>query len=103
MGFNAAGLFCKLESFKRNISIFMPGVIFVQETKARQKNKLKIENYSIFEQIRANNAGGGLLIAIHNSFEPVCILEDNANEILIVEANLQGQKVRFITAGKCSC
>ena len=51
-----------------------------------------------FEQIRTNNSGGGLLIAIPTSMNPVCILEDNENEILIVEACLAGQKVRFFNA-----
>ena len=38
---NATGLFNKLESFHRNISLFKPGVFFVQESKAKWKNKLK--------------------------------------------------------------
>ena len=98
MGVNAAGLNCKIESYVRNVSVFKPGAIFVQETKARQKRKFELENYKTFEQIRANNSGGGLLIAIPESMNPVGILEDDENEILIVEATLGRNKVRFFTA-----
>ena len=40
-------MFNKLESFYRNISLFKPGVFFIQETKARQKNKVKLDEYVI--------------------------------------------------------
>ena len=45
LGANSAGLFNKIESFYRNISLFKPGVFFIQETKARQKNKVKLDDY----------------------------------------------------------
>ena len=57
LGANSAGLFNKLESFHRNISLFKPGVFFVQETKARQKNKVKLDDYVIFQHIRNLSAG----------------------------------------------
>ena len=40
LGANAAGLLNKLESFHRNISLFKPGVIFVQEIKVKVKIRL---------------------------------------------------------------
>ena len=98
IGFKAAGLNCKIESYQRNVSVFNPSAIFIQETKARQKKKFELKNYDTFEQIRTNNSGGGLLIAIPTSMNPVCILEDNEHEILVVEASLHGQKVRFFNA-----
>ena len=52
LGENAAGLFNKLESFDRNISLLKPGVFFIQESKGRQKNKVKLNDYVIFEHIR---------------------------------------------------
>ena len=45
---NAAGLFSKLESFSRIMTLFKPGVIFVQETRENQKNKIKMRDYEIF-------------------------------------------------------
>ena len=52
IGVNAAGLFNKTESLMRIVSLFKPGVVFVQETKARRKNKLNLANYVCFEMIR---------------------------------------------------
>ena len=88
LGANAAGLFNKLESFYRNISLFKPGVFFIQESKARQKNKIKLNDYVIFEQIRNLSGGGGLLTAVHKSMKPVSVGNDDCEEILVVEGNV---------------
>ena len=96
LGANSAGLFNKLESLRRNVSLFSPGVIFIQESKARKKNKLKLDDYTVFEHIRKNSGGGGLLTAVHSSLKPVSISNDDEEEILVVEANLPNSKVRFI-------
>ena len=85
LGANSAGLFNKLESFYRNISLFKPGVFFIQETKARQKNKVKLDEYVIFEHIRNLSAGGGLLTAVHKSLKPVSVNNEESEEILVVE------------------
>ena len=50
LGNNAAGLGNKTESFLRNIQHFKPGVYFVQETKCKVKNKIKHDDYVLFEQ-----------------------------------------------------
>ena len=96
LGANAAGLFNKLESFYRNISLFKPGVFFIQESKARQKNKIKLNDYVIFEHIRNLSAGGGLLTAVHKSLKPVSVSNDDTEEILVVEGEVSKSKVRFI-------
>ena len=96
LGANAAGLFNKLESFYRNISLFKPGVFFIQESKARQKNKIKLDDYVIFEHIRNLSAGGGLLTAVHKSLKPVSVSNDDTEEILVVEGKVSNSKVRFI-------
>ena len=70
----------------------------LQETKCKRKGTLKIENYTIFENIRSNNFGGGLLTAVHNSLSPVCVSEGVDVEILVVECKLKGFPVRFINA-----
>ena len=84
LGANAAGLFNKLESFHRNISLFKPGVFFVQESKAKRKNKLKLDDYTVFELIWKHSGGGGLLIAIHKSLKPVSVSNEDEEEILVV-------------------
>ena len=97
LGANAAGVANKIDSVKRLISRFNPGVIFIQETKLRRKNKIKLDQYEVFEQIREKSEGGGILTAVHQSLEPVCISEgDDGEEIMTVEATVKGSRVRFI-------
>ena len=96
LGANAAGLINKKESFLQNISLFNPGVFFIQESKARIKNKIALNDYTIFEVIRKNLGGGGLLTAVHKSLKPVSINTDDEEELLVVEANIYETKVRFI-------
>ena len=96
LGANAAGLFNKKESFLRNISLFNPGVFFIQESKARVKNKIVLNDYITFELLRNNSGGGGLLTAVHKSLNPISINCDNEEELLVVEAKLANNKVRFI-------
>ena len=98
MGANSAGLLNKKESFERNLNLFLPGVFFVQETKLRRKNKIKHPNYLIFEYLRENNSGGGLLTAVHKSLLPVSVSNDTEEEVLVVEATIGEAKVRFINA-----
>ena len=96
LGANSAGLYNKKESFQRYLNLFLPGVFFVQETKLRRKNKIKHPNYVTFEYIRENNAGGGLLTAIHKSLNPVTVSNDTNEEVLVVEATIANNKIRFI-------
>ena len=59
MGVNAAGLRPKLMTFKKVLKDLNPSVFSVQETKMKQKGKLKIEDYIIFEKIRNKKENGG--------------------------------------------
>ena len=76
LGGNSAGLINKKESFLRNISLFKPAAYFIQESKVSRKNKIMVDDYLIFEQIRNNTGGGGLLTAVHKSLNPVNISEE---------------------------
>lgn len=67
IGANAAGIANKMDSLHRIINVFKPAVIFLQETKKRVKNKLKLYGYVVFEQLRTNSAGGGLMTAVHKT------------------------------------
>ena len=96
LGNNAAGILNKLESFKRHVNKFQPSVYFVQETKCRKKNKLKHPDYVIFEHVRKNSAGGGLLTAVHKNLKPVSVSEETEVEILVVEGKVNNKSVRFI-------
>ena len=97
IGANTAGLLNKIQSLKSLISRFEPAVILLQETKVRSKNKLKLDNYFVYEHIRTESGGGGLLTAVHKSLEPVEITNiEDGEEILTVEAIINNKKVRFI-------
>ena len=98
IGCNSAGLLNKMESLKRNIQIFNPGVIFIQESKTKRKDKVKLGNYVIFERIRKTCGGGGLLTGVHKNLEPVRVGDDSDEEVLVVEAKLVNKKVRLINA-----
>ena len=89
LGGNSAGLMNKKESFLRNISLFKPAAYFIQESKVSRKNKILVNDYVIFEHIRTNCGGGGILTAVHKTLNPVSVSEENdGEEILVVEANL---------------
>ena len=99
LGGNAAGLLNKKESFLRNISIFKPVVYFIQETKVNKKNKIQVEDYAIFENIRNKTSGGGIMTAVHKALQPINVSEDvEGEEILVVEATIGGnkRKIRLI-------
>ena len=97
IGANAAGLNNKLDSFQRLISLFTPGVIFIQESKAKRKGLIKADNYVIFEQLRKSSGGGGLLTAVHHNLSPVSI-NDEKDDILVVQAKVGTKSVRLINA-----
>ena len=97
LGSNSAGLMNKKESFQRNISLFKPAVYFIQESKVPKKNRIALNDYEIFEHIRNNTAGGGLLTAVHKSLNPISVSEEiEDEEILVVEATFRKNKVRLI-------
>ena len=96
LGTNSAGILNKEESFKRNISLFNPGVFFIQESHVPRKGKLKVNDYVIFESVCKNSGGGGLLTAVHKNLNPVSIGEETDDEVLVVQAQVLNKKVRFI-------
>ena len=76
--------------------MFSPGIIFIQETKAKTLNKFSITDYESFELVRKNCDGGGQLIAVHKQLDPVEIMKDEEHEILVVEASLADRRIRLI-------
>ena len=61
MGNNVAGMKSKKESFYNLIKQLNPGVNMLQETKFYQKGSIKVNNMSVFEKLRGQNEGGGLM------------------------------------------
>ena len=96
IGANAAGISNKIDSLLRIVNVFNPGVIFLQETKTRQKNKVPLKDYDVYEIVRENSSGGGILTAVRKDLASADITENVNEEILTVEAKLNDRKVRFI-------
>ena len=96
LGTNAAGIMNKKDSFERNIDLFKPAAFFLQETKTKSKNKLKVKDYTVFEYVRKNRGGGGLMTVVHNNLNPVSIGNETDDEVIVVEAELGENKVRFV-------
>ena len=78
IGNNVAGLTGKLKSLEKIIENFKPGAILLQETKMKNIEKLKIPGFNIFEKLRDNNEGGGLMSIVHNNLKPVLIPSDSS-------------------------
>lgn len=71
----------------------------IQETKLRNKNRIKLPGYQIFEQTRTEEktSGGGILTAINEDFEPVLVSEGSDEaEVLVVQASIGNKLVSFI-------
>ena len=99
LGSNAAGLKQKMECLQSKISKFTPGCIFIQETKLYKKGQIKLPNFVIFEQVRSNTKGGGLILAIQECFDPVLIHEgDDVVELLIAQGRINNHNIRFFNA-----
>ena len=71
---------------------------FCNKNNRFEESKDKYKDYVIFEKIRKNRGGGGLLTGVHKNLEPVSVSDDNDDEILVVEAKVADKKVRLINA-----
>ena len=102
IGNNIAGLKSKKESLINFVNTIKPAVGMFQETKLYKKGQFKLENYCIFESLRDEKRGGGLLTLVHSNFEPVLIPQKSevkmTENILVVEAKLGQSRVRYINA-----
>ena len=97
MGSNAAGLNSKKESFFFLIINFKPSILTIQETKMNKTGSIRVPGYQVFEKIRRNKKGGGLLTAVDENLNPMLISNnDDENEILTVQIDLGELKLRII-------
>ena len=103
MGVNSAGLNSKLFTFKKVLSELVPSVFFIQETKFKDIGHLKLDNYVIFEKVRANkDGGGGLALGCVPELKPVWVREGpNDVEALSVNIFLRKLKIRCCVAYGC--
>ena len=98
IGQNAASLACKKDSLFSTINTLKPSCLVFQEVKFTKIGQLNIPGYHVFEKIRKDNKGGGLLTAIDNNLDPVSVDVVESTEILTVEFSLPIGRVRLINA-----
>ena len=97
VGNNCAGIKNKRESLSNLIFTVNPGIIFLQETKLYTKGLVKIPNFFVFETIRAQKGGGGLITAVHEKLNPMLIeSEQNIADILSVRCQIGAKSVHLI-------
>ena len=56
----------------------------LQEVKIRKIGTIKLKEFIIFEKIRENNSGGGLMTIVHKNMQPTEI-PDSHSEFLEVD------------------
>ena len=94
---NAADLRMKTKSLKNILLYFSASIFSVQETHFKKKGKFTHDNFAIFESIRKKE-GGGSMLGIHVSLQPVLIEEySDIFELLVVEISLTDKNIRIIT------
>ena len=99
IGANTNGLNLKRESFYSLVNTFQPTVITLQETKFVHYRTVKLNGYEVFEALRTNKDGGGLLTAARLDTNPVLVEEDGDSQILIIQIEVSG-KLRKLFFGK---
>ena len=100
IGNNIAGLSGKKDSLENLIISCRPGIIMLQETKLYKMGSFKYPDYCVFECLRENKGGGGLMTLIHENLNPVHLPIENVSDgnitknILTVEASMGNCRVR---------
>ena len=100
LGNNCNGIVNKQDSLKETMMTFKPSILTLQETKVRKHGTLKIKGYQMFEKIRKDGNGGGLLTAANENLNPVLIStgKEEDSEILTIQAKVGRYDVRIINA-----
>ena len=102
VGVNAAGMSSKLSSFENLLRTKNPSVFFVQETHFQQEGRFNSEvfkKYKIWELVRKEKSGGGLVIGALIDVDPVFISEgDDEVEIIVIQIIVDGLPIRCICA-----
>ena len=69
----------------------------LQETKLYKSNQIKIQDFCVFEKLRPQNGGGGLLIAVHVKFDPCLVQSDQDNpNLIVVQCMIGNSSVQLI-------
>ena len=60
----------------------------LQEVKVRRKGTIKLKEFVVFEKIRENNIGGGLMTIVHENMQPVQIPDEHSE---FLEVDISGR------------
>ena len=80
-----------------------PSVFFVEETKYKDEDQLKIDKYVIFELTRdSKDGGGGLAIGVIRELNPILVRKGN-DEVEAVSVNIfvRSMSIRCVVAYGC--
>ena len=85
VGSNAAGVRSKWTTWNKVIKETNSSLWFLQETKSKHLNRLKMENFIVYERLRDKTDGGGVAIAAISELNPTLISqgEDDVEAITI--------------------
>ena len=95
IGNNTAGLAGKTDSLIRVIEVFNAAVIMLQETKFQKEGKFSLKGYKVFENIRDQKGGGGLMTIVHQGLDSVKVPDENC-EFLVVDIEDKFGSMRLI-------
>ena len=103
LGVNAAGLKSKMLTFKKVIEELKPSVFFIEETKYKDGNLFKLENYVIYELNRkSRDGGGGLALGVAEELQPAWVRDgDDKVEALSVMSSAKDLNIRCCVAYGC--
>ena len=62
----------------------------LQESRSKKAGKIKMKGFIIFEKIRDNNGGGGLISIIHENLKPIQIFDDHSDFLV---ADISGNRI----------
>lgn len=102
MGVNANGIRSKFLSFKKVLTDLEPAIFFIEETKLKEKQRFKVENYEVFEKPRDEKDGGGLIIGCKPELSPFLVREASEPvEAFSIDIHVNQFKIRCCIAYGC--
>ena len=91
-----------MATFIKVLTDLNPSVFFVQESKLKEEGKLNFNNYVLFEMIRKNREGGGLLLGCIKELKPVLVRRGSDDvEAMSIDIFVKAMKIRCVVAYGC--
>ena len=91
-GVNPAGARSKWPTWKKIISQSNASVWTMQETKSSEPNKLRMDNFIIYEKVRVQKGGGGVAIAARKDLNPV-LTDEGEEDVEAISIDIHPSKM----------